>query len=170
MRSMLITAAALAGLTAGMASAQSSSVSVGYTLLDGDGAEVGAIALRAGHDFTPHFGVEGEGLIGIQDDTIDVLGTPVDVSLDYGLAAYGVARLPVGQNGSNLFVRAGYGTVRVEGSSGGISVSEDVDGFAYGVGAEFLFFQNQGLRLDLTRFDGDDGELDSYGASWVIRF
>lgn len=169
MRSILLSAVAIAALSTGVASAQSQgggSVSAGYTVIDGDGGDLGAITLRGGYDFTQHFGIEGEGHIGVKDE--EFMG--VDISLDYGLAAYGVARLPVAENGSNIFLRAGYGVLSIEGSAGGITVSEDVDGFAFGIGGEFLFFANQGLRLDYTVFDGDDGEADTYGASWVIRY
>lgn len=175
MRAILLFAAAIGAVFSGGAAAQSegrASVSAGYTVIDGDGAELGAITLRGGFDFTRHFGVEAEGHIGVVDEELaaEVSATPTDISLNHGLAAYGVARLPVAENGSNLFVRLGYATFDIEASGGTVVVNEDIDGAAFGVGGEFFFLQNQGLRLDYTRFEGDDSDADSYGASWVIRF
>jgi outer membrane immunogenic protein len=172
MRKILLASVAALGVTAA-ASAQDGGgyVGAGYTALDGDGATLGAITLRGGYNFSKYFGIEGDAHIGVVDDTIDVLGTDVDISADFGFAGYGVARLPVGENNSNVFVRAGYGTLSLDASGGGASVSEDVDGFAYGVGGEFFFDAANGVRFDYTIFDSDDGgDLDTYGIHYIRRF
>ncbi|XBQ16504.1 MAG: porin family protein [Oceanicaulis sp.] len=172
MRTLLLASiAAVAAASAASAQTPGSGYAgVGYTALDGEGATLGAITLRGGFDFTEYFGAEGDLHIGVVDDTVTEMGTSVDLSADFGAAVYGVARLPLGDGMSNIFARAGYATLEVEGSAMGVSVSAELDGFAYGVGGEFYFAGPNGVRLDYTRFDGDDGELDAFGISYIRRF
>ena len=127
-------------------------------------------ALRGGYDFTQNFGVEADILFGVVDETVNAFGTDVDVSADIGFGGFGVARLPLGENNSNLFIRAGYGTLNIEGEALGVTVAEDVDGFAYGLGGEFYFDGVNGVRVDYTIYDGDDGDLDTYGIHYIRRF
>jgi hypothetical protein len=173
MRKILLASVAAIGVTAA-ANAQATDGSFhlggGYTFLDGESVNLGAITLRGGYDFNQYFGVEGDVLFGVVDDTVTEQGVDIDISADFGAAAFGVARLPLGENNSNLFVRAGYGTLNVEGSAFGITVSDDVDGFAYGVGGEFYLDGVNGVRFDYTIYDSDDGDLDTYGIAYIRRF
>lgn len=172
-KNILLTGAAVALVTGGASMAQepgSFTASAGYTVVDGNGADLGAIALRGRYDFNQTFGVEGEAMIGIVDEDVVMQNTTIELSVDHGFAAFLVARAPIGENGSNLFARAGYGTIQISGSAGNVSASQDLDGFGIGVGGEFFLLENQGVRVDYTRYDGDDGELDTYGVSWVVRF
>ena len=63
MRNILLATAALTLIAApAMAQEPASPVtgSIGYTQLDTDGGDLGAITGRVGYDFTRNFGVEGE--------------------------------------------------------------------------------------------------------------
>ena len=97
MRNILLATAALT-LIAAPAMAQSISSpqvsgSVGYTVLDGDDANLGAITGRVTAKVNPYFGVEGEASFGVKDDDITVGAVTGDLSHEYDVAAYGVATL-----------------------------------------------------------------------------
>lgn len=147
---------------------------VGYTAFqadaDGEDVTLGAVMGRLGYKTNPFLGVEGEFSIGVQDESVDVLGTEVDVGIDsqYGVFAIGV--LPVPMVG-DLFVRGGYASFSVDASVSGIgSATEDGDGPAYGAGIMMNFIPFTKLRLDYTRYEVEDGEFDSLGVSGLFSF
>lgn len=145
-------------------------LSGGYTYVDADSVNFDAVTVRAGYDFTNYFGVEGEGNIGVNGDTVNVGGTNVDVDMEYALSGFVVGRLPVAEN-ANLFARAGYTTASFDASAGGVTFSDDDDGFSYGIGGEWFFDGYNGVRVDVTRTDfNDGGDVDSFGISYVRRF
>lgn len=140
------------------ANAQQSSgvyVSGGYTMIDGDGgADLGAITARVGVNLSPNFAIEGEGSVGVKDDS----GT----ELDNEFGAFVVGKLPLGPQ-LDLFARVG--AARIETSPGG---SED--GLAYGAGAQWNLTAQDGIRGDWTRHDYDVGEADAWSVSYVRSF
>jgi hypothetical protein len=175
MRNILLATAALT-LIAAPAMAQSLSTpqvsgSVGYTVLDGDDANLGAITGRITAKVNPYFGVEGEASFGVKDDDVTVAGITGDLSHEYDAAAYVVGTLPVSPN-FELFGRLGYGTTRIKADVAGFSATEDGESVNYGAGANYYFDAQNGLRADWTRrdFRNDGGELDTYGLSYVRRF
>ena len=104
-----------------------------------------------GYDINDNFGIEGELAIGVDGD--------LGVDLDHQAGVYGVLST-ANTDGFEFFGRLGYGIAEVSG--GGTSV--DSDGFAYGVGGKYYFDGVNGMRLDLTQFDGDaDATLISLG-------
>lgn len=176
MRNILLATAALT-LIAAPAMAQSISSpqvsgSVGYTVLDGDDADLGAITGRVTAKMSPYFGVEGEASFGVKDDDVTVGAVTGDLSHEYDVAAYGVATLPISPN-FELFGRVGYGTIQIKADVAGFSATEDGESVNYGVGANYFFDNQNGVRADWTRRDFTDdngGELDTYGLSYVRRF
>ncbi|MFN3669893.1 MAG: porin family protein [Brevundimonas sp.] len=176
MRNVLLATAALT-LIAAPAMAQSVSSpqvsgSVGYTVLDADDASLGAITGRVTAKINPWFGVEGEASFGVRDDDVSFGGVSGDLSHEYDAAAYLVGTVPVSPN-FELFGRVGYGTTEVKADVAGFSVTEDGESVNYGVGANYFFDGQNGVRADWTRRDfrdDDGGELDTYGLSYVRRF
>ena len=139
------------------AQAQTSGVYVsgGYTQFDGDGgAQLGGVTGRVGVNFGPNFAVEGEGTIGVKDDS----GT----ELDSELGVFAVGKLPINPS-FDLFARVGVS--RIETSPGG-----DQDGLAYGVGGQWNLTTVDGIRGDWTRHDYDIGQVDAYSLSYVRTF
>lgn len=143
----------------------------GYTHLDAEGADLGAITGRLGARLSPNFAVEGEASVGVRDDEFSTAGVTTKVEHDYDAALYGVGILPVNPN-LELFGRLGYGTTKLKASAAGLSVEEDGESFNYGLGANYFFDAQNGLRADWTRrdFRDDGGEADTYGLSFVRRF
>jgi outer membrane immunogenic protein len=140
------------------ANAQQSSgvyVSGGYTQFDGDGgAELGGITGRVGVNLTPNFAIEGEGTLGVSDDS----GT----ELDSELGAFVVGKLPINPQ-FDVFGRVG--ASRIELSPGG-----EFDGLAYGAGAQWNLTSQDGIRGDWSRHDYDEGEVDAFSLSYVRNF
>ena len=176
MRNILLATAALT-LIAAPAMAQSISSpqvsgSVGYTVLDADDANLGAITGRVTAKVSPYFGVEGEASFGVKDDEVSFGGLTGDLSHDYDAAAYVVGTLPISPN-FELFGRVGYGTTSIKADVAGFSATEDGESVNYGAGANYFFDAQNGVRADWTRRDFTDdngGELDTYGLSYVRRF
>lgn len=144
---------------------------VGYTGLDLEDADVGAITGRLGAKFTPYFGVEGEASFGVKDDEFNAGGVPVTVEHDFDAAVYAVGTVPVSPN-LEFFGRVGYGTTELTVEAAGLSDSERAESWNYGVGANYFFDAQNGVRADWTRrdFEDDAGEVDAYSLNYVRRF
>lgn len=175
MRNVLLTAAALTLLAApAMAQEPASRVtgSVGYTQLDGDDGDLGAITGRMGYNFTRYLGVEGEASFGVKDEDITVGGVNGSLEHEYDAAVYGVATLPVSDN-FEVFGRLGYGTTSIKADVAGFTASEDGESVNYGIGANYFFDGRNGVRADITRRDFTDdagGEVDTWSLGYVRRF
>lgn len=176
MRNLLLSTAALS-LFALPAAAQSVSTpqwygTAGYTALDAGDANLGAITGRVGARLHPNFGLEGEASIGVVDDDITVAGVTGSVEQDYDAAAYAVGVVPLSPQ-FELFGRVGYGTTSIKADVAGVTAEEDGESVNYGVGGNYFFDANNGVRADWTRRDFTDdngGEIDTYGLSFVRRF
>lgn len=176
MRNVLLATAALTLISA-PAMAQSISNpqyqgSVGYTGLDIDGANVGAITARGGAKLSRYFGAEAELSVGVKDDDLNLGAVQGQVEHRYDVAAYGVATLPVTEN-FELFGRLGYGTTELKTSVPGASSSNSTESINYGAGANYFFDGQNGVRADWTRrdFRGQNGvEADTWGLGYVRRF
>lgn len=154
---------------------------------------------RVGYRLHKYFALEVDGGIGVSGDSASqdlvvpvdagLLGTlnvdtVVDVEADLNSYVVGFARLiyPVSDQ-VDIFVRGGYGTASfdLDGSvtasvAGAGSFTTDIDsqslredGFVGGVGAEYKFNRNSGIRLDFSAFTGDVDAL-FFAASYSYRF
>jgi opacity protein-like surface antigen len=146
---------------------------VGYSTFTadagGEDATVGGVMGRLGFKSNPFFGVEGEVAIGIQEDNFDVLGTQVDVSLENSYGVYAVGWLPIPLVG-DVFGRVGYADLSIEASALGTSISDSGSGLAYGAGIQLSGIPFTKLRLEYTRYQPDDAEVDSFGISALLQF
>jgi outer membrane immunogenic protein len=178
MKKLFVSAVVVASMAAVPAFAQSWSTpsyygSVGYTALDLDevDADVGAITGRIGARFNPYFGVEGEASFGVKDDDVTFGGVAANVDHKYDLAAYAVGSVPLSPN-FELFGRVGYGTTEAEVEALGVTTDISGESWNYGVGANYYFDGQNGVRGDWTRRDFTDngGEIDTYAVSYIRRF
>ena len=134
---------------------------------------------RLGYHTGRFIGAEVEGSVGLlnDNDIITTAASPVFLNrgYDYNAAAFAIARLPVSKRLS-VHARGGYDfrSVDLEAIDGaGVVTNADanLDGFAYGLGAEYALAPNNGLRLDYTRYENDDiNTADSISASYFVRF
>jgi outer membrane immunogenic protein len=166
MLKILLSAGAAAAVLATGAHAQESQayIGLGGARFDAEDVNLNALNVRLGADLTEFFGIEGEGYVGVGDDTT----AGVTIKLNYGLAGFVRARAPLG-DGFSVHARAGYGWFETEGSMGGVTVTEDESGFGYGVGAEYMFAGPNGVRFDYTRFNLDD-DVNTWTLTYVRRF
>jgi len=145
----------------------------GQTLdLGVEDADITMITGRLGYRLNDFFAVEGEVGFGLGGDDfdraipVDVLGTTAtvdsNITLDVKNYYIGFARgiLPVSKQ-FDVFARAGYGKATAEadivGTLSGFTASgsaeDNASGFAYGVGAQYHFTNNDGVRADFTRLE-----------------
>jgi len=119
--------------------------------------------------------VEGEFAVGIDEDEYFVNGsgsfpgTGVNVGLDYEVGAFAVGRLPIPLIG-DVFGRVGYANISLDASGPDRNrVRGDGSGLAYGGGVEFglLAFR---ARVEYTRYETDDDNVDSFGISGIFQF
>lgn len=171
---LLVIAAVAASAVALPAAAQTMSkpefsVSGGYArYVDGSDEWDGhSVTGRATARFNRYFGVEADLAVGIGSS--EILG--VDVSMNHNIAGYAVAYLPLSDN-ADLFARVGYGTTEFDLEFGGTTVTDNFDGATMGIGGQYFFDANNGVRMDVTRHEYDelDGGLDSVAFTYVRRF
>lgn len=165
-------ASSAVAMIAGAAMAQDtgSYVGVGVDAVEFDSYNLSA---KAGYNLTEFFGVEAQGGFGIIDDEETIAGVNVEAGIDYYLSGFLTARLPMSEQ-FELIGRAGYYFGEVSGDVGNISASEDIDGFAGGVGAQFNFGAGNlnGIRAEYTYLDVNTGtaNLDADGDLWTLSF
>lgn len=165
--------AARQGLRGGQSASPYLYGSLGGTMYDTD-ADFYGIQGRLGYQSKSIFGAEIEGSIGLTDETSLIGLDTFDVKVDNQIAAFAVARLPVGEK-FNVLGRVGYHNTEFSGeltTPAGVSTSADVgqDGIAYGIGAEYKVSPLTSLRGDLTRYDVDGGSLDSVSLAVARKF
>jgi len=170
MKNVLFAAAAAAAvLVAAPAFAQDASSDVqwygnlGYSFYDTDfgGAQVGAVQARVGARFHNYFGIEGEGALGVDNDSV----AGVNVKLNHSEAIYAVGFVPLSSQ-FDLIGRVGIGSTDFK--VAGVSDSES--SVNYGAGAQWSFDDSNAVRGDYTRFDGDNVNADVWSLSYVRKF
>lgn len=168
MKTVLIAAAAAAALLAApaFAQAQDTSVyaSVGVGIIDSSPVKLGAATFRLGANFTPVFGAEVQGSLGVSGD--QSLGVEYDLNSE--LAAFVTARKAIGDKGS-IIARVGYSTIEAEASAGGVSVTDDQSGMAFGLGIQGEVGPSSAIRIDWTRYNFDE-DADAISVSFVHTF
>jgi hypothetical protein len=157
---------------------------LGYADVHTSGVDLGAIQGRLGWRFSNWLGVEGEFAGGVKDDKSSqtVSGTTVNtkIKLNDEEALYGVGFLPLSNN-FDLLARIGYGhqgakvTATAAGTTTPISVSDTAkgDSWNYGVGAQYHFDGQNGIRGDYTREEftqGNSGHADVWAVAYTHRF
>jgi len=137
---------------------------------NGEDVSLGAIPGRAGFKTNTFFGVEGEFAIGIGDGNSDVLSQEASIGLDSAYGVFAVGWLPIPLFG-DLFGCVGYADRSIEADAGGLgSVAEDSCGPAYGSGIALRQIPCTKLRLEYTRYEPDNGEIDSFCISALFQF
>ena len=174
MKSLLSAAAATVVLIAAApAFAQSTSVygTLGGEDTNSDSANIGTITGRLGVRPIPYFGVEGELSAGLNTDHVSVGGVRTGARVKEQYAGYAVGFLPVMPN-ADLLARIGYGATDLELSQAGHSFHDYVTSWNAGVGGQYFFDGNDGLRADYTRETADRSNLDAnvWSLAYVRKF
>lgn len=177
----ILVAAALWALTPVTAFADSGLIlaaSVGSAELseDFDGFDVDASStayrLTVGWRFSDYLAVEaGYHNFGDFDQTLDISGTPIDVSLKAdGFTFGGVGSLPLGDRFA-LFARAGAFFWDGDADINNVTQATPEDTNLYlGVGARLALTERLSLTADASRYDLDDTSSSVFSAGFDIRF
>ncbi len=177
----ILVAAALCALTPVTAFADSGLIlaaSVGSAELseDFDGFDVDtsstAYRLTVGWRFSDYLAVEaGYHNFGDFDQTFDISGTPIDVSLKAdGFTFGGVGSLPLGDRFA-LFARAGAFFWDGDADINNVTQATPEDTNLYvGVGARLALTERLSLTADASRYDLDDTSSSVFSAGFDIRF
>ena len=143
----------------------------GYAAYDGDDATLSSLTARGGIEFNALIGAEFEASFGLGAEEIDDTGAELELENQFG--GYLTARYPLLPS-LDAIGRVGYTTGEFQASNSGVSGDAEVDGFAFGVGGEFMFTDNFGVRGDYTRIEADDDELDGgvnvFALTGVFKF
>lgn len=165
MTKLALTATAAAFALAGAAHAQVSPyVNAGVGYLDGETANLTGAFGRAGADIGQYFGLEAEGALGIDGDTVGA----TEVELDHLVAGFARARAPLSPR-LEAFARGGYFFSEGDATTAGTTVALEEDDFAAGAGLQWNFTERNGLRADYTNYGiSDDGHAMSL--AYVLGF
>ena len=184
-------AAALICAVPAIAAAQSAPApgvygTLGYSDTHDSGANLGAIQGRLGYRFNQWLGVEGELAGGVKGDNVTAsVGAATatgKAKLSHQEAIYGVGFLPLSPNWE-LLGRIGYGHTKVKVSDitvtgvgapiSNLSGSADGNSWNFGVGAQYHWDGQNGVRADYTReeFTGNaSGHADVWALAYSRRF
>ena len=131
---------------------------VEQTVLDED---FSSIMIQAGYDFNQYVGVEGRYWFGLDSDTALYSGDdnlPADVNIDaWGI--YVKPMYPVSE-AFNVYALLGYAGADIEEDNANFDLSSDsVDGFSWGLGAEYTFSDAVGIFVDYVSIYDDDEDV-----------
>ena len=174
MKTLLAAAAGIALLAGATSASAENYASIGYSKIDLEDVDLGAVSARVGTNINPWFGVEGELSVGVQDESVTIpAGQPgagtYSIEMKHSVAVFAVARAPLGE-GFTVFARGGYHSSKYDATIPGLAGSGSLDGIAYGVGAQYDFGGVHGIRGDFTRYDVEDLDSDVYSISYVRKF
>jgi hypothetical protein len=170
MKLAITTAMTLVAFAAAPAFAQDTGfyATIGYGNYSADDADLGAIQLRGGYNFNEFLGAEIEGAVGISDESTTIAGINANVELENSYGAYVVGRIPFAEK-ADVFGRIGYVSTEIKASVGSLSASADDDAVGLGVGGDYYFAPNQGIRVGYTYLDYDDS-VDVIDVAYVLKF
>ena len=144
---------------------------LGISSSSGNGAvapgDTGIFNAQAGVRFGPYIGLEGEMGTNIPGDS----RSGKKLSLTDRYAAYIVGYLPWTKH-LDLFAKLGLGHSRYKYENNGADLSSDLDSVNWGVGAQYLFNDHDGIRTEVLKENYHDshGERTSLMFSWIHRF
>lgn len=148
-------------------------VTGGVSSVDIDSATPTALTVRVGGRLNDFLGGELEGSIGLSDDDLGP-GSGADVGVEHQIGAYLVGRLPASEN-AVLLARIGYVESEFDADATGIVTNAVTEhGFSVGVGGEYMFTEQLGIRADYTITGADDqapfDSIEAVSLSGVFKF
>lgn len=164
----------LAGLFLTPAAAADSELYVtgGFALFDTEDATINALNLRGGIEFNALMGAEFEAAFGLGAEDIPGFAG-AQIELENQFAGFFVGRYPVMPQ-TEVLLRIGYSTGESQISNSGVSLDNELDGIAFGIGSTYMFTDAFGIRGDYTRLETDsvnsEGGIDTFALSGVFKF
>ncbi len=128
------------------------------------------LRLRAGHNFTPNFSLEGHIGFGIADDSTSIMGFKADMEIDYLYGLYVRGNVPLSDQ-FKMYGIAGYTNINATASLLGFSYSDDEEDFSYGVGIEIFSDKKVSCNLEYMQLtEKSDNEFSSISIGAKINF
>jgi len=130
-----------------------------------------ALVGRFGKFFNDNFALEGRLGIGLQDDSIDILGTDVSLEIDTLFGVYGVGHFNLNET-SSVYGLIGFTRAEATVSAPGFtSESDDESGLSFGVGADIGIGNNVALNIEYTQYlNKSDFDFSAIGLGAVFSF
>lgn len=124
---------------------------------------------RLGWRSASWYGVEAEGLVGLSKGET---APGVETGVNYQVAGFGVARLPLGRSDrARLLARAGYHVAELETETALATTDRSEDGVAFGIGFEYDVTPRSSIRFDSTAYSaGTDEAISNLSATYQFRF
>ncbi len=140
---------------------------------------VGGVHGRLGWDFTPHFGLEAQAVIGVADTDValtvlastgDSVTVDMPVKLNYAAGVFARGQYPISDRVA-LYGRLGgiYHKFTVAESRPEENSGSDTSPAA-GAGATFKVADSSHIRLDFTRFCSEGEDVDSLSLAFGLLF
>jgi len=130
----------------------------GVPLLGDLDKNFGSIMIDAGYKFNPYIAVEGRYWFGLSSS--NNLGWRSDLSNDITVDAWGLYVKPMYPvtDAFNIYALLGYGATDVtyDRPFGGTLTSDSVDGFSWGLGADYAFTDNVSVFVDYVSLVDDE--------------
>ena len=130
----------------------------GVPLLGDLDKNFGSIMVDAGYKFNPYIAVEGRYWFGLSSS--NNLGWRSDLSNDITIDAWGLYVKPMYPvtDAFNIYALLGYGSTDVtyDRPFGGTLTSDSVDGFSWGLGADYAFTDNVSVFVDYVSLVDDE--------------
>jgi len=121
-------------------------------------ADFGSIMIDAGYKFNPYIAVEGRYWFGLSSS--NDLSWKSDLNSDITVDSWGLYVKPMYpvSPAMNIYALLGYGSTDVtyDIPNGGSLTSDSVDGFSWGIGADYAFTDNWAVFIDYTEAINDE--------------
>lgn len=125
----------------------------------------GSIMIDAGYKFNPYIAVEGRYWFGLSSS--QGLGWTTDLPSDITIDAWGIYAKPMYPvtDAFNVYALLGYGSTDAtyDRAIGGTYTSESLDGFSWGLGADYAFTDNVSVFVDyVSLINAESTSIDLY--------
>ena len=118
-----------------------------------------AIAIKFGGRFNQYFAVEARAGTGVSDDSIDLSGVKVNVSVDNYYGAYAKGMIPISKLVS-IYGLAGYTKGKLTFDAQGLSMTASDSSPSFGIGADLNIRDILSVGVEFARlFKGDGYEV-----------
>lgn len=146
---------------------------IGGAMYDVD-SDILGLQGRLGYQSANYIGAEIEAFTSLSNEDETIGTTRFQTGVDYGFGVFGLLRSNLSPRLS-IHGRAGYHYTQlsVEETTGGVTVDTDrdaQDGFAYGIGTEYVLSKRDFIRADYTRYEQDFGANDSVSIAYGRKF
>jgi len=130
-----------------------------------DDIEPTALVGRYGQFVSDNVAIEGRLGIGLQDDSIDVLGVDVDLEIDHLLGVYGVFHA-TSNSDTSVYGVLGFTQGELSVDVLGETFTDDDSGLSYGFGVNIQSFNIEYMMY----LDEDDYEVSAISLGYIANF